>query len=202
MRYLRRGRCVVALLVTAAAVASCTSDDSDDTTGEPTTTSTGPEIVLTRPNAPLDVKIVQIGGGVKAAKRAAITRAMSRPLETWVDGAYLDPSYPASDFSQGFDSWTPTAAKLGARDRETTTNAAIGDSSVAVVADRQQFRLFVFADHGHPGGATARVYLKLTAQRDDGSLAGVLVRGEVYLTRAGSAWRIFGYDLSRTEAKA
>lgn len=202
MRYLRCGRCVVALLIAAAALASCTSDDSDDAAGEPTTTSTGPEIILTQPNAPLDVKIVQLGGGIKTAKRAAITQAMSRPLRSWVDGAYLDASYPTSDFSAGFNSWTRDAATLGSRDRDITTNAKVGDSTVAVVADRQQFRLFVFATDGRVGGATARVNLKLILQREDGSLGGVLVHGEVYLTRTDNAWRIFGYDLSRTAAKA
>jgi hypothetical protein len=202
MRILRSGGWTAALLLLLASMAACTSDETDAGPAGETPTSTGPEISLTRPNAPLDVTIAQLGGGIKDGQRSAIVQAASKPLDTWISGAYLDGPYPTTDFAAGFDSWTPGAAKLGERDRDTTTNAAIGEQVVAVVADKQQARLFIFAVNGKAGGATAKVLVKLTAQRDDGSLAHIQVRGDVYLTRDGSTWEIFGYDLARTEGAA
>lgn len=188
-----------ATLALCLALSGC-NDDSDDS-GAPAP-STGTEVTLTQPDAPFEVTVARWGGGVKPAQREQLEAALSRPLEEWVGGGFTDPEYPTQDFSNGFDAWTPGAAKLAAADRDTTTNAAMGDSAVAVVADRQQFRVFVFAEDGKPGGATARVDLRLTAERDDGSLDRVLVRGDVYLTPEDGHWRIFGYDLTRTEAPA
>jgi hypothetical protein len=197
MRSLRIGAPAAALLLAFAGLASCTSDD-DSGTDDSTSTSTAPDVTLTRPDAPLGVTIVEMGGGIAKNRRAALSDAIGKPVASWIEGGYLDPSYPTSEFAAGFSSWTAAAAKLGEKDRGTTTNAAIGPSTVAVVADRQQVRLFVFGEKGKVGGATARVYLKLTAQHDDGSLASVLVKGALYLTPEDGGWKIFGYDLSRT----
>jgi hypothetical protein len=202
MRNLRGGLQRAAVLLLLVSLAACTSDDTQASPGGDAATSTGPEISLTRPNAPLDVTVAQLSGGIKGSQRTAIVQAASEPLATWISGAYLDGPYPTADFTAGFDSWTPGAAKLGKRDADTTTNAVIGDQVVAVVADKQQARLFVFGVNGTTGGATAKVLIKLTAQRDDGSLAHLQVRGDVYLTRDGDTWEIFGYDLARTEAAA
>src|SRR5215217_3288375 len=133
MRLLRRGRRATAVVLMVAGLAACTSDDDSDA-DDPATTSTAPDITLTRPNAPLDVTIEQIGGSIPKSRRGAITEAISKPVATWIDGAYLDPSYPTSDFRDGFASWTPTAAKLGEHDQDTTTNQTIGRTAVAVVA--------------------------------------------------------------------
>jgi hypothetical protein len=201
MRFLRTSAQAAALLLAVAALASCTSDD-DSGADDSTSTSTAPDVTLTRPDAPLGVRIVEMGGGIAKDRRAAISDALSKPVASWIRGSYLDPSYPTSDFAAGFSSWTTTAAKLGEKDEDTTTNAAIGPSTVAVVADRQQVKLFVFGEKGKVGGATARVYLKLTAQHEDGSLASVLVKGALFLTPADGGWKIFGYDLSRTGDQA
>jgi hypothetical protein len=131
-----------------------------------------------------------------------VKRALTKPIDAWIDGAFVAPSYPTTDFRAGLASWTPKAAALAKRDRNFTTNAALGDKVVAVVADHRSARLYVFAYNGKTGGATARVQLRLTEQRDDGSLVKVSVGGQLYLTRDGNEWDIFGYDLSRTEAPA
>lgn len=185
------------LLVAALVLGGCTHD-SDDDSSPSTSTSTGPTITLTRPSAPLTVGIAQLGGGVKPAQRAALRDAMTKPIASWLDNAFFDVEYPQSNFSGAFDSWTLRAAVLGVRDRETTTNATLGPSLLAVVADKQQVRLFVFAEHGKAGGATARVLVRFTGQQEDLSLVSVEVKGEVYLTRSGAQWQIFGYDLTRT----
>jgi len=179
-----------------AAVAACTGDDSPtDETGP--TTSTGATITLTRPNAPLVAKIAQIRGGVKAKDRARIKRAIAKPIAAWVDGGFLKPSYPQTDFGDAFSSWTQGAGELGQRDRDITTNAALGSKLVATVADHQKALLYVFANGGRTGGATARVVLRFTGEMSDASLVHFVVRGDLYLTRNGNKWQIFGYRLSR-----
>ena len=184
-------------LIAALVLVGCTHD-SDDDSSPSATTSTGPTITLTRPSVPLKVAIAQIGGGVKKSQRAAIRDAITKPIASWLDNAFFEVDYPQSNFSGAFDSWTLRAAVLGVRDRETTTNATLGPSLLAVVADKQQARLFVFANHGKTGGATARVLVRFTGQRDDLSLVQAQVSGDVYLTRKGAQWQIFGYDLTRT----
>lgn len=194
----------LALAVLVALTASCTSgDDSGSGTHDAVDapTSTAPAVSLTRPNAPLEVSIAQLRGGVRRSERARLVRAISRPIATWVNGSFLEGEYPRAGFSAGFRSWTLRAASLAIRDRQFTTNAALGGDVVAVVADEQRARLFVFASHGLTGGATAAVRLRLTEQRQDAVLAHVRVTGELYLTRKGNTWRIFGYDLNRSVAQ-
>lgn len=189
------------MLAVAVLAAGCTSDsdDSGDSGDDTATvpTSTGPTITLTRPSAPLRVEIAQLRGGVEASRRAALRAAITKPIASWLDGAFVDVEYPQTNFSGAFDSWTLRASLLGVRDRDTTTNAVLGPSLLALVADSQRARLFVFAEHGLTGGATARVALRFTGQRDDLSLVHAEVKGELYLTRRGGHWKIFGYDLTR-----
>jgi hypothetical protein len=183
---------VALVAVTAAA---CTSDDSSSE--EPPTTSTGGTITLTRPSEPLKVEIAQLRGGVKKKDFGKIRRAIAKPIAAWVDGGFLKPSYPASDFGEAFRSWTQRAGELGQRDRDITTNAALGPKLVATVADQQSAKLYVFANDGRTGGATAQVVLRFTGEMSDASLIHFAVRGDLYLTRKDSQWQIFGYRLSR-----
>jgi hypothetical protein len=184
------------VVLVAASAAACTSDDSsgDET---PSTTSTGGSITLTRPSEPLQVEIAQLRGGVKKKDFGKVRRAIAKPIAAWVDGGFLKPSYPASDFGAAFGSWTQRAGELGQRDRDITTNAALGPRLVATVADEQSAKLYVFANDGRTGGATAQVVLRFTGEMSDASLVHFAVRGDLYLTRKDSQWQIFGYRLSR-----
>jgi hypothetical protein len=184
--------------VLLAATASCTGDDSSsDSTGP--TTSTGATITLTQPSKPLKVEIAQLHGGVKKKDFAKVKRAVAKPIAGWIGGGFLDPQYPASDFGSAFDSWTPDAGQLGMRDRDITTNAELGPKLIALVADRQTAKLYVFATHGVTGGATAKVKLRFTGEMEDQSLVHFVVAGDLYLTRKDSHWQIFGYRLGRQD---
>lgn len=181
--------------------AACTSDEPESeesaSSAAPTTppeTADAPR--LNRPEATWKVSIEQIGSQVEKTQRPTIARAIERPLALWVAGAYRG-DYPRRDFSRGFATWTGDAARLGVADRAITTNAALGPQLVQVVADRLEARLFVFADHGVTGGATAKVLLRFTGVRSSGQLVGITVKGDVALTRDKMRWRIFGYDLDR-----
>jgi hypothetical protein len=186
----------VGAAMVAATAAACTGDDSSSDEA-PQTTSTGSTITLTRPSEPLKVEIAQLRGGVKKKDFGKIRRAIAKPIAAWVDGGFLKPSYPASDFGDAFGSWTQRAGELGQRDRDITTNAALGPKLVATVADQQSAKLYVFANDGRTGGATARVVLQFTGEMSDASLVHFAVRGDLYLTRNDSQWQIFGYRLGR-----
>jgi hypothetical protein len=185
------------IAATVSTLSACTGDDEPADSTTTSTTSTGATITLTRPSAPLVVQIAQLRGGVKAKDRARIKHAIAKPIAAWVGAGFLDPSYPQSSFSDAFGSWTEGAAKLGRRDRDITTNAALGPNLVATVADKQAAKLYVFASDGRTGGATAQVVLRFTGERSDASLVHFVVRGDLYLTRKDSTWHIFGYRLSR-----
>jgi len=202
MRVRGRGAWIVGvamLAVTATVATSCTGGDDSTSGSTGPTTSTGATITLTQPSKPLRVEIAQLRGGVKKKEFGRIKRAIAKPISVWVGGGFLDPQYPASDFGDAFRSWTPGAGLLAQRDRDTTTNAALGAKLIAVVADRQTAKLYVFANHGRTGGATAQVRLRFTGEMADQSLVHFAVQGDLYLTRKGGAWRIFGYRLSRQE---
>ena len=159
--------------------------------------STAPAVTLTQRNARLVASIEQLGGGVPASKRPAIRQAIAKPIEAWVTNAYLASTYPTNRFPDAFAGWTNDAAVEATRDDEITTNAVIGSQLVAVVADRQRAKLYVFATQHVTGGATAKVRLLLTAERLDGSLVRYAIWGDLDLTRDGGRWHIFGYDLQR-----
>lgn len=180
---------MAAILLTA-----CTSGDEKSAVSDPT--STGPTTSLTRPNADFTVAIRQLKR-VKPTDRPKIKAAASAPIQAWFNGAFIEGDYPRDDYSDGMKSWTPDAAAMAKRDQGTTTNAALGKDVIAVVADEQHADLYVFASKGSPGGATARVRLRLTEEKPTGELVQVAVTGSVYLTRVKSGWKIFGYDLQR-----
>jgi hypothetical protein len=206
---LRRTTLRIAALVSVGVLCvGCTSNDSntapDTAPGTPTseavtTTATAPQITLTRPNAPFVVRIAQMGGGLRRSDRHRLQAAIGAPVRAWFDGGFLTPAYPTSEFPDAFGSWTKDGSEQATHDRDITTNATFGPDLVALVADKRKAKLYVFAEHGIAGGATARVRLALTGERQDGSLVRYAVSGEVYLTRDKRSWRIFGYDLHRTK---
>jgi len=193
MRRSRYPLLLPAALLAGAALTGCTGDDSDSSTGP---ASTGPTISLTRPSVPLKVTVRKVRTDLTAKERNRLRTDAAQPIESWFAGAYLG-EYPRDDFADGFEGWTARAAELAERDRHTTTNATLGPEVLAVVADAQSADLYVFAEKGRPGGATADVTLRLTEQRESGELVKIAVTGSVYLTRTGAGWKIFGYDLSR-----
>jgi hypothetical protein len=190
---------LVAGLLLGCAACSGDDDPSEATASSaaptsPPKTATPPR--LTRPEATWQVSLEQLRGGVERQRRPAITKAIQRSLAHWVDGGFRG-DYPRSAFASAFATWTPQAARMGRVDRDITTNGALGPELVQVVADRLEARLYVFATRGLTGGATAKVFLRFTAVRDTGALARITVKGDLALTRIGSRWHVFGYDLDR-----
>lgn len=182
------------MVLAAASVTACSGDD-DPKAAEPT--STEPTTSLTKPDAELKI-VVRSMDHVRARDRAGVKTAVAKPIQQWFDGAFVSGDYPRNTYDEGFEPWTRDAAAMARRDRVTTTNAALGSAIVDVVADEQLANLYVYASKGRAGGATARVRLRLTQEKDTGELVRTRLNGSVYLTRTPAGWKIFGYDLSRT----
>lgn len=163
--------------------------------------STAPATTLTKKNAELQVTIEELRGGIRRRQWPALRRAIARPIASWIDEAYAG-SYPRASYAAAFGGWTSDARRLAKRDREITTNAAVGKRLVALVVDKRAVKLYVFASKGRSGGATAQVRIALTGQLRGGVLHSYAVTGRVYLLRDGGRWRIFGYDLSRREVQS
>jgi len=190
------------------ACAACTGDDDSarevpGSTKPPSavvgTATSAPVITLRRADAPVEVTVDQVRGRLPDVKQTLLAESIADPVSAWFDNAFLDVAYPATDFTAAFASWTPGSRDQSYRDRDVTTNEALGPSLAAVVADRRQVDLSIFGSRGQFGGATASVRLALTGQR----LAGpprirLKVWGDLYLTPGEDGWRIFGYDLHRS----
>lgn len=195
---------LAAVLLLCGLLVSCT-DAGDPSAGPGTgdasaavSTATAPAITLTRPDAPFALSIGQLSGAMPTSRRNRLRRAIGAPVSTWFEHAFLHVDYPAAEFPGAFDSWTRGSIDAAAHDRDVTTNASLGPDLLAVVADTQRATLFVFADHGVAGGATAKVKLAMTGQKKDGALVDYSVQGDLYLTRDKGRWSIFGYDLHRS----
>ncbi len=202
MRFGRTATRLAASVVTCGALVSCTgTDDAGPSTSQTTpqvSSSTAPGVTLTRPDAPFAVRIRQVSGAFPAARRDALRLAIGRPVSAWFARAFLAADYPTRRFPGAFDSWTHGAIPDAKRHRDVTTNAVLGPDLRAVVADTQRASVFVFANRGVAGGATANVRLAMNEQKQDGTLVDCVVWGRVYLTRDKGRWRIFGYDLRRS----
>ena len=194
------GRARIAAVVMLLATVACTGEPDAEQEPTPVERTTPPSTAdaqrLSQPHGPLRVRLER-AAGVDRSRRPLLQRSLCRPVDTWMRGGFLAGPYPRRKFAEAFAAWTPRATRLGRGDRDITTNAALGDDLVDVVADRRSARLFVFAPRGRPAGATARVRLRLTGELRDGRVVALVVAGELYLTREGRQWRVFGYDLSR-----
>jgi hypothetical protein len=68
-----------------------------------------------------------------------------------------------------------------------------------VRAVRRTAYLAVLAPRQHVAGLTAAVDLVFVVDRGDDPAQRVRLRGRLLLTRVDAGWRIFGYDLRRTQ---
>lgn len=193
---------VVVATALALTLGSCSGDDepsSPASTSPSDASSTAETLRLDKANAALETRVVEIGGGVKKKQRSDISRQIAKPIQNWMDAAYLAGEFPRGDYGKkDLPGWTDQAASLALKDENVTTNAAVSKDVVRVVANQRTARLFVFAFRGNAGGATAKVLLTMTAEKESGTRMRYAVGGDVYLTRNGNKWRIFGYDLHRT----
>lgn len=152
------------------------------------------------PSAPFRVVVTRVSGKLTEKERTALAADVRRVLSEYVDAAFLGGSYPRSDFTDSFTTFTPGAARTARRDRELLTNQRLGPSTESVRAVRRTAYLSVLAPSEVAAGVTAKVNLDLVVRRSKGPSERVRLEGRLLLTRnAENGWSIFGYDLSRSD---
>ena len=153
-----------------------------------------------RGSAPFRVEVTHVAGRLPGKRRAVLAASVGRTLSSYVDAAFLRTDYPAAQFAAAARPFAHTLASAVRRDRELLTNAPLARSTRSVRATRRTAYLSVLAPHGSPAGVTAAVDLVFAVDRGDRTAERVELRGRLLLSPGpGRGWRIFGYDLDRSQ---
>jgi hypothetical protein len=188
------------LLVSAA---GCTGGRPEPDRPRPRPGSSAPTAAPAPRSVPWRVQVTHVAGELRAPGRRTLRIRVGRTISTYVDAAFLRGGYPRSDFGGAFGSFTSGAARLARRDQVLLTNRALGATTRSVHATRRTAYLSVLAPHRAVAGVTAAVDLVLVVDRGERPAQRVQVKGRLLLTRdERGAWRIFGYDVRRTQTPA
>lgn len=192
------------ILPTVLGASACTVDP--DGSGPAARSTPGPTAAPTRAparprSAPWRIRVTSVAGRLGARDRPALRAGVGRTLSAYVRAAFLSGSYPRSDFTGSFStSFTKGASRRARADLALLSNRPLGPTTRAVRAVRRTADLSVLAPDRTPVGVTAAVSLVFVVDRGERIAQRVKVRGRLMLTPAArGTWRIFGYDLSRSQ---
>lgn len=179
-------------------IGGCSSDEVPDPVGSAAPSAS----VATEPE--VTVRVTRVAGTLSADERAALAEDAGGVVRDYLLGAFVQsPAAESPGAGAGddpFATFTAGAAALAAQDRAVLTGEPYADAE-SVTVDRAAVRLSVVAPQRQVAGATAQVFLNLSVVPAEGEDAlPVRVRGRLLLTPAADGWRIFGYDLSRSDA--
>jgi hypothetical protein len=153
-----------------------------------------------RGSVPFRVEVTHVAGKLPGKRRAVLASHVRRTLSSYVDAAFLRGDYPQAHFAGATHPFAPTLASAVRRDGALLTNAPLAGSTRSVRATHRTAYLSVLAPHGSPAGVTAAVDLVFAVDRGDRTAQRVELRGRLLLSPArGGGWRIFGYDLDRSQ---
>lgn len=152
-----------------------------------------------RGSVPFRVEVTHVAGRLSGKRRAALSAHVRRTLSSYVDAAFLRTDYPAAHFAGAARPFAHTLASAVRRDRALLTNAPLAGSTRWVRATHRTAYLSVLAPHGSPAGVTAAVDLVFAVNRGDRAAQRVELKGRLLLSPHGGGWRIFGYDLDRSQ---
>jgi hypothetical protein len=183
----------VTTVLTVAIALLAGACSGDDEAGEKRTDPPGADLVG---QAPLEARPGVVVGKLPAVRRRAIARQVGEVVDGWFEAAYLGGDYPRSDFADAFPGFTSGAARLARRDRSLLSNASIGKRIEEVTATNRTVRVDVLAPNGRVAGATARFRLGFTTT--GGFARRVVVHGRLVLTHTRTGWRVFAYDVRRS----
>jgi hypothetical protein len=192
----RRAFVSVLLLVPALLLAGCTSD-VPAASGAPDTdaSDTG---ATEPPSLRVRAEVTLVAGGLSPRQRRTVARQAEATVLAYVEAAFLG-DYPRSDgFGDAFPGFTPGARALARKDAGVLTGRRFADAA-EVTATAASAYVSVVAPDGRPVGATARVSVDLEVLPDRGEPRPVRLRGRLLLTPSADGWRVFGYDLSRSD---
>lgn len=198
MRTPPRTRSTVAaiLLALALVTGACSGDEeskTSPTTPEATSSETTPRPV------PTNVTIGKVSGRLPQEARDRLRKVAGDVVGAWFEAAYLGGDYPRRNFSAAFPGFTPGARSEARHDLALMSNAGLGERIDAVEAMRKRVRVDVLAAHRRAVGATARFVLVFKTTGE--ARRKLEVRGRLLLTRTAGGWRVFGYDVTKGDAR-
>jgi hypothetical protein len=174
---------------------ACTSDQSAPKHARRTVASAP----VMRGSVPFRVEVTHVAGRLPAERRAVLSTRVRRTLSSYVDAAFLRTDYPAARFAGAARPFAHTLASAVRRDRALLTNAPLAATTRSVRSTHRTAYLSVLAPHGSPAGVTAAVDLVFAVDRGDRPAQRVELRGRLLLSPHAGGWRIFGYDLDRSQ---
>ena len=189
------------LVAFALAVGGCSSSSSSEPEAGPTSSS--PSGVGGARPVESKVLLGRVAGNLHQPNRKVFQKHRKRVLQrvgaavdTWIDGGFVGVDYPRKHFNSAFEAFTGPAAHDAHGQLALMTNWSLRRKIDGVHVKKRTVIVDVFAPHGRPAGATARVRLvfKTTGHKD----TRVTVHGRLFLSPDGhGSWRIFGYDVSQ-----
>jgi hypothetical protein len=188
-------------VVLATGLAACTHHGKPS--AKPSRSPSASSAPAAPASVPMQVRVTRVLGRLPHGAEPALEANVGKTISAYLDDAFLGGSYPRSDFSDAFASFTKGAADQARGDRTLLTNASYGASTTAVRATRRSAYLSVLAPNRVAAGVTARVDLVLRVDRGDQPAEQVHLTGRLLLTRdSHNAWVIFGYELARSDTPA
>jgi hypothetical protein len=186
----------VAPLLIAGLVAGLAGCDSGDDIGESGEGGDGSPSSSHGADAPgvKTVTTIQHGEGLDPAGQARAIEHVTAAIDPWFDEAFLG-TFPRSDFSSAFTTFTEGAAADAQRDLALLSNAGLADQIDSATATNRRVRLDVFAPDGRPRGVTANFVLDFDTTGDVEQH--LRVHGSLFLTRVKHTWKVFGYDVDQ-----
>lgn len=185
------------LLALALTTGACSGGDDDD----PQTPSTDSSESPSAEPAPIGTKasIGKVTGKLTKNQRQYVRETIRDVVDTWFEAAYVGGDYPRNDFHDAFPGFTAGAKTEAHGDRRLMSNAEAGKRIEGVRATRKRVRIDVLAVRRKPVGITARFVLDFKATGK--VVRKIEVKGRLFLTNTDHGWRVFGYDVTRGDAR-
>lgn len=191
-----RSTAAAILLALALTTGACSGDDDDKQ--EP---SSGSSESPSAEPAPIGTKasIGKVTGKLSKNQRQFLRESVRDVVDSWFDAAYVGGDYPRNDFRDAFPGFTVGARAQARGDRSLMSNAVAGKHLEGVRATRKRVRIDVLAVRRKPVGITARFVLDFKATGK--VVRKIEVKGRLFLTNTDNGWRVFGYDVTRGDAR-
>lgn len=194
------GSVLVVVVGVAAALILLLHGKSGPGPGPSTVPSSGPTVG----NFAFTVKQVKaVPTGVVAGtqqKANAAARSIEHTMDALYFTGFLDPNaWQQGDYGAVWKLFVRGAQKQAKKDEGTLTlGANAGSKFSSVTAGDSTAIVRVLLDpRGNPATAVVTVHFVATAKATDGTTAAIASSGDFFLTPAGKAWTITGYDVSR-----
>jgi hypothetical protein len=168
----------------------CTADPDDPGDGD--TPAPTQSAVAMRP-LPVSTPVTRVAGRLSDADRLALRREVESLLRRYAGKSLLDTGARARTALPGFTA----GAERQARAQRAVLWGVAGRQG-EVRPRRLEGTVSAFAPNGKAQGATLYLDLALDVTRGDRTRR-VRMTGRMLLTPAGDSWRVFGFDVRRSD---